>query len=86
VCVLVYRGPEAAGASPELVPELVDAAGQARPLAVEESRVVKDADGTERRVLKLALRGVEHGAYQLRVRYAGASGPLTSPAQAVRVE
>jgi hypothetical protein len=90
VCVMAWGGERRYGAGPAYVTdaELLDPAGRARGLPLAgPPRVVPDADGLERYVLRLAPREVPAGRYALRVRFRDpASGAIGRSELAVQIE
>lgn len=90
VCVLAQDGGRAydAGASFEILPSLVDAAGAPVPLGdFRLSQAVADDDGYRRFVLSFTPSGVPAGDYSLRVRVRDPqSGRVGESFQSMRVE
>jgi hypothetical protein len=52
---------------PEIALQLVDASGSTHPVSLDGVRVVTDADGVGRYVLKLRPTGVPAGSYLLKL-------------------
>ena len=69
VCVMAWGGDLRAAVDrlPELALQLIDASGTAHAVSLDGVRVVPDADGVGRYVLKLRPTGVPPGGYVLRV-------------------
>jgi VWFA-related protein len=88
VCVMSFMGPRYVTDSGfEIQSELVNAAGQALALPAQPPRIVKDADGFQRFVLKLEPKGAGAGDYELRVSFKDPkSGSAATSTQSVRVE
>lgn len=89
VCVMAWGGDlqVAPDRLPELALQLVDAAGAAHPLSLDGVRVVSDADGVGRYVLKLRPTGVAPGDYVLRLSLRDPESGATGRSElAVRVE
>jgi VWFA-related protein len=87
VCVMSFKGPSYATESAlEVGAELVSAAGQAVSVPIPKPRIVKDADGHQRFVVRLEPKGVPPGDYALRVSFKDPAGGVTASSQPVRVE
>jgi hypothetical protein len=90
VCVIVWSGAPQYGtaAGLEVEAELLDAAGAAHRLTLEGApRVVADADGLQRYVLRLVPKGVPAGRYSLRVALRNpATGASATSQSAVQVQ
>jgi VWFA-related protein len=90
VCVIVWSGAPQYGttAGLEVEAELLDAAGAAHRLTLEGApRVVADADGQLRYVLRLVPRGVPAGRYSLRMAFRNPATNVSASSQsAVQVQ
>jgi hypothetical protein len=83
VCVIVWSGSARyAGAALEVEAQLVDAANAPHGLRLEgEPRVVADADGLQRYVLRVLPAGMAPGRYSLRVGFKNAATSASAIAQ-----
>lgn len=83
LCLIVWSGSARYGGAPlELKAQLVDAANAPHELALEGApRVVADADGLQRYVLRVLPKGVAPGRYSLRVGVTSADAAVSASAQ-----
>jgi VWFA-related protein len=82
VCLMTWGGDDAAA----LAAALIRDDGQALPLATAESRVVDDADGFRRFVMRVTPRDVPPGDYRLRLTVASPGSEGTRSELGVRID
>jgi len=85
ICIIVWSGAPQYGTTAGLEVEaaLLDAAGNAHRLTLEGApRVVADADGMQRYVLRLVPKGVSAGRYSLRVAFRNPATSASATSQA----